>query len=198
MVQYYTNRELSNRLKINIARWKRWSREFLPPDPLGGLQSGYARQYNLNDAFTVFIGGYLVKDLDFAIPEAKQILLDLRASFIEMGFLESFDEVSKPHTKTHHMVKHYQIYITKVSGALLGHGDLHYRVRGVIEEEIINILDEPVRQTRYLETIPNKNSVEDNYAPMDILPVKVVPISALFDYFMTTLAAAGTSSSNNS
>ena len=66
MVTFYQNRELSQKLGVKLAKWKRWSREFLPPDPLGGLQSGYARQYNLNDAFSVYLGGYLVSELKFS------------------------------------------------------------------------------------------------------------------------------------
>ena len=61
MVKLYTNRELSEKLGINLAKWKRWSREFLPPDPLGGMQSGFARQYYFSDVFTVRLGGHLVQ-----------------------------------------------------------------------------------------------------------------------------------------
>jgi hypothetical protein len=50
MIHYYTNREISQKLEINLARWKRWSRSFLPPDPLGGMQSGYARQYAFKES----------------------------------------------------------------------------------------------------------------------------------------------------
>ena len=77
MIKFYVNRELSEKLAIRLSRWKRWSREFLPPDPLGGLQSGYARQYTIDQAFIVFLGGYLVADLHFSIPEAKQIVKEL-------------------------------------------------------------------------------------------------------------------------
>jgi len=77
MIKFYLNRELSERLGIRLSKWKRWSREFLPPDPLGGLQSGYARQYTIDQAFTVFLGGYLVAELHFSIPEAKQIVQEL-------------------------------------------------------------------------------------------------------------------------
>jgi hypothetical protein len=73
MIKFYLNRELSEKLDIRLSKWKRWSREFLPPDPLGGMQSGYARQYTIDQAFTVFLGGHLVADLHFSIPEAKQI-----------------------------------------------------------------------------------------------------------------------------
>jgi hypothetical protein len=74
---YYQSKELSIKLGINLAKWKRWSRDFLPPDPLGGLQSGVARQFNLKDAFKVYFGGYLVGKLKFTIPEAVKISTDL-------------------------------------------------------------------------------------------------------------------------
>jgi hypothetical protein len=77
MAKFYNNKELSKLLAINIAKWKRWSREFLPPDPLGGLQSGYARQYSLREAFVVALGGHLVSFLKYTIPEARTILSDL-------------------------------------------------------------------------------------------------------------------------
>ena len=87
LIKFYTNRELAEKLGINLAKWKRWSRKFLPPDPLGGLQSGFARQYTLADAFLVHLGGTLVSDLKFTLPEASLILNDLRPWLIENGFM---------------------------------------------------------------------------------------------------------------
>ena len=71
------NRDLAKRLGINLARWKRWSREFLPPDPLAGKQSGYARQYYLDDAFRTYLGGHLVAHLNLPVCDARRILADL-------------------------------------------------------------------------------------------------------------------------
>lgn len=71
---YFNSRLLSEKLGINLAKWKRWSRDFLPPDPLGGLQSGVARQFHMKDAFKVYLGGYLVSELKFTIPEAQKAL----------------------------------------------------------------------------------------------------------------------------
>ena len=79
MLRYFTSRELSSKFNLNLARWKRWSRTFLPPDPLGGLQSGYARQYSIDQAFCVYLGGVLVSELKFTMPEAGQILDDLKS-----------------------------------------------------------------------------------------------------------------------
>ena len=66
MIRFFTNRQVAARLDIKLSRWKRWSREFLPPDPLGGLQSGLARQYTIDEAFTVYLGGYMVANIHLA------------------------------------------------------------------------------------------------------------------------------------
>jgi len=83
---YYPSKDLGSRLEIPLAKWKRWVREFLPPDPLGGLQSGFARQFNLKDAFRVYLGGCLVGILKFTIPESRVILDDLEDWLQEHGF----------------------------------------------------------------------------------------------------------------
>jgi hypothetical protein len=83
---YYNSRYLSDLAEINLAKWKRWVREFLPPDPLGGMQSGYARQLNLKDAFQVYLGGHLVQSLKFSVAEARSILFDLQEWLQQNGF----------------------------------------------------------------------------------------------------------------
>lgn len=87
MIQFYSNRELSEKLGINLARWKRWSRDFLPPDPLGGLRSGYARQYSFKDLFKVYLGGYLLSHLNLTVAEAQRIVSDLSPWLNRNGFL---------------------------------------------------------------------------------------------------------------
>jgi hypothetical protein len=88
MIHYFTNREIAEKLDINLARWKRWSRAFLPPDPLGGLQSGYARQYVFKDLFKVYLGGHLVSHLKLSVSDAKVVLSDLAPWLKKTGFLE--------------------------------------------------------------------------------------------------------------
>ena len=113
MLKIYTNRDLSVRLGINLAKWKRWSREFLPPDPLGGMQSGFARQYNFNDAFKVFLGGYLVAGLKLTIPEAKKVLQDLDKWLLDKGFYQDIDEAAAPVQAADKMVREYRVEIRK-------------------------------------------------------------------------------------
>lgn len=85
MLRFFSNRELSAGLSIPLARWKRWSREFLPPDPLGGLQSGVTRQFSVDEALIVFLGGHLVAELKTSVPDARQILKDLAPCLRDIG-----------------------------------------------------------------------------------------------------------------
>lgn len=87
---YFNSRYLSEKLDINLAKWKRWAREFLPPDPLGGLRSGYARHFNLKDAFRVFLGGQLVGNLRYSIPETQRILDELDGLLEPLGFFDLY------------------------------------------------------------------------------------------------------------
>ena len=104
MIHYYTNREISKLLEINLAKWKRWSRSFLPPDPLGGLQSGYARQYSFKDLLKVYLGGHLLSHLKLSVVESRQVIADLSPWLKKKGFfrpggpdLRLVEESAAPH-----------------------------------------------------------------------------------------------------
>ncbi len=81
------NREASEKLSVNLAKWKRWSREFLPPDQTAGMQSGYTREYTIDECFTVYLGGHFVSRLKFSVPDSKRILEVLIPWMKEKGFL---------------------------------------------------------------------------------------------------------------
>ena len=145
-MRYYSNRELSGKLGIKLARWKRWSREFLDPDPLGGLQSGYARQLSIDDAFTVYLGGHLVNALKFGIQAARQVLSDL---FIWLGeakiyetpiYRKTGDDTVYPPSLT------YQIYIMAHDGLRFT-----YTVRGILDEKVELLPSGCIRTVRYQE-----------------------------------------------
>jgi hypothetical protein len=132
MIKFYTNKELSKKFDVNLARWKRWSREFLAPDPLGGLQSGYARQYNPDEAFTVALGGHLVGDLKFSIPEAKQILVDLHQWLVDHDFYLYSSKLSESATNSIPEVEFYQLTISSQAIRRDQSRGLSYWARGVI------------------------------------------------------------------
>jgi len=111
VVKFYNNRELSDRLGFNLSRWKRWSREFLPPDPLAGQQAGYARQYYVDHAFTVYLGGHLVADLGFSIPQARWILSECRGWMKTCGFHFDPRGNRKPRKGIDAHIKSYALHI---------------------------------------------------------------------------------------
>ena len=113
---YFQSKYLAEKFNINLAKWKRWSREFLPPDPLGGLRTGYARQFSYKEAFCVFLAGYLVSALKFSVPEAKQILSDLDGWLKKQGFFSLPNHPNRARTTVFN-----HIYIFQLSGATFGY-----------------------------------------------------------------------------
>ena len=184
MIKYYTNRELSQKLGINLAKWKRWSREFLAPDPLGGMQSGYARQYSLENAFTVYLGGHLVADIRFAVPEAKQILNDLHKWLTENRFYFIARAGSKPFEGGDNLVKRYIIFICcmKLERATIG---FYYKIRGIISDKTVDCKGFQVRQEHFMEIIicPQTNK----QATLDLINVKMLNITELHKEFLVNL-----------
>ena len=152
MIKFFTNKELSKAFAINLAKWKRWSREFLAPDPLGGLQSGYARQYNLNEVFTVFLAGHLVGELKYTIPETRQILNDLHQWLVDHDFYSNFSENCIASHESAPPVQDYQIAIVnrKASDGLIT--GFSYRIKAILSYELIDLGNEKICQERFLET----------------------------------------------
>jgi hypothetical protein len=187
MIRFYTNRELSHRLGINLARWKRWSREFLPPDPLGGIQSGYARQYNPDEAFTVFFGGYLVGNLKFSIPEAKRILADLQVWLLEHGFYFGMSDSRSDKKSTVTPVSKYRISIRAVNGRESRHLGFIYSARGVVAEGEREFDGVPVKEQCYVES---RFGLTDAEKENVICPSsRVIFISELRNTFLNRLQA---------
>jgi hypothetical protein len=181
MIKFFTNRELSDRLGIKLSKWKRWSREFLPPDPLGGMQSGYARQYHPDQAFTVFLGGHLVADLKFSIPEANQIIIDLNKWLSEKGFFFDlrghpvFDNGLDP------LIKKYIIFIRREKGPDKRFQFI-YKARGVISNEPDQYKGFEIMKKLYVETSVNQGP--EKPSEMDMNVVKTLYITGILGDFV--------------
>ncbi len=184
MIKFYTNRELSRRLDINLARWKRWSREFLPPDPLGGMQSGYARQYNPNEAFKVKLGGHLVADLKFTIPEAKQILKDLDNWLAEKGFYFDVQGKATSNEGVDRLVNRYIIFIRR-ENLLDNKFEFIYTVRGIISNKPVNYKGFEIMEERYVETLVGSKKNKTETLDMDI--IRTLNISDVLNDFANKL-----------
>jgi hypothetical protein len=151
MIKFYTNRDLSQIFGVNLAKWKRWSREFLPPDPLGGLQSGYARQYNLDEAFSIFLGGHLVGELKFTIPESRQILNDLNQWLIDHAFYFDFSGRANFETKSPDTVRHYHIVIFNRKISNHKNSGLHYLIKTAVTSDWVEVDGIRMHQERFIE-----------------------------------------------
>jgi hypothetical protein len=184
MIKFFTNRELSKRLDINLARWKRWSREFIPPDPLGGMQTGYARQYHPDEAFKVHLGGHLVSDLKFAIPEAKQILADLQEWLADKGFYFNVKGSAVSQHGVEALIKEYIVFISKEKLPDNTY-KIRYTVRGIISQKPVNYRNFEVMEELYTETEiglwPDKPAV-------DGMPVvNTLKINGVLNNFVTRM-----------
>jgi hypothetical protein len=185
MIRFYTNKELSQKFNVNLARWKRWSREFLPPDPLGGLQSGYARQYSLDDAFSVVLGGHLVGDLKFSIPETKQILIDLNQWLVDHDFYLYLAKSSESAAKQNPRAHRYLIAIISRTNQHDKNFGLSYWIRGILAEDSANFHGERVRRQDFTESFIGPQEMEPFRT--DIESYRVLNISGLHEDFLTRL-----------
>jgi len=183
MLKFFTNRELSRILDINIAKLKRWSREFLPPDPLGGLQSGFARQYNPHEAFTLYIGGCLVGELKFTIAEAKQILIDLHDWFVAHGLYTQFGAKKTSKNPQNQSAKRFQIFIMRSHPLHKAGFGFFYVVRSILSLDAADHEGLTVTEARYHDAIidPHHNYV----ASHDCISGRMVDINAFRDNFFS-------------
>ncbi|NNF99279.1 MAG: hypothetical protein HKM93_07860 [Desulfobacteraceae bacterium] len=182
MIKFYTNRELAAFLDINLAKWKRWSREFLPPDPLGGLQSGYARQYSSKDAFKVFLGGYMVSEMKLAVAEARRILADLGSWLKDNGFYELRANGKTETVSDNNPVKEYTIRVCPVEGDPIKPPLFLYRIDGLMERTRIDHGGLSAVKYIFFETWlgyeTDRKAVESNISD------KRIPITRLKDHFL--------------
>ena len=184
MIKFFTNRELSDRLGIKLAKWKRWSREFLPPDPLGGMQSGYARQYNPDQAFTVFLGGHLVADLKFSIPEANQIIQDLNKWLSDKGFFFDLRRHSVSDKGMEALIKKYILFIRREKRPDKRFKFI-YTVRGIISNEPVQHKGFEMVKKLYVETSVNQGS--EKPSEMDMNVVKTLYLTGILTDFIDAM-----------
>ncbi len=187
MIKFYSNRELSQKLEINLARFKRWSREFLPPDPLGGMQSGYARQYSIDNAFTVYLGGHLVGELKYTVAEAKKILEDLKKWLKENDFYINTKNGGKTGNHAKDLVKEYIVFVFRENDLKNSSGSFSYRIRGIISNIPANYNEYRVREERYIEeyvSIDKRNKTSNKIESEKML--KITKIHRYFKSCVTT------------
>ena len=186
MLRFFTNRELSHKLLIPLAKWKRWSREFLPPDPLGGLQSGVARQYSVDQSLIVFIGGHLVSELKTTIPEARQIMTDLHVLFKDIGAFVNTRIHQEYPLGQHFSISTYIILFCRQESASNQELAFTYTIRGLTSrKQLKDGHQQKVFREEYVVApiSSSDHTILDVYDPQ----INILSISALVDRFAKAL-----------
>jgi len=82
---------------------RRWSREFLPPDPRARMRTRFVKDHSPAEALAILVGGVLVQNVPFNFKDARQVvqavvprLLTGRGQSVDWGRLLSirFLEIS--------------------------------------------------------------------------------------------------------
>ena len=183
MLRFFSNRELSTGLSIPLARWKRWSREFLPPDPLGGLQSGVTRQFSVDEALIVFLGGHLVAELKTSVPDARQILKDLKPCLRDIGLFANSRVHERFNAGSPEPITIYTLFIYRDSPDLSSASRFTYALRGEISRTLQDHGGRMVYLERYIE---ERIPLSAQSLPKQ-LSSRTLNISAMADFFVNAL-----------
>ena len=184
MLRFFTNRELSHNLLVPLAKWKRWAREFLPPDPLGGLQSGVARQYSVDQSLVVYIGGHLVSELKTTIPEARQIMTDLHSCFKDIGAFTNLGIAEEYRLGEYGSITTYSIIFGRNVNDSNNTISFSYVLRGMIRRKEFKVGPHKLFREEYLaaQLLPAQEAL-DIYNPN----IRILPISAIVNHFAIAL-----------
>jgi hypothetical protein len=87
--------EFSKLLGIQHTKAKRYTREFLGPNPAATIQSGHARILTLQETYFVYLGAHLLSDHNFTVHESKIILDSLKPQLTEWGLFPGDDDSFK-------------------------------------------------------------------------------------------------------
>ena len=183
MLRFFSNRELSAGLSLPLARWKRWSREFLPPDPLGGLQSGVTRQFSVDEALIVFLGGHLVAELKTSVPDARQILKDLTPCLRDIGLFANSRIHERFSSGSADSITFYTIFIYRDSIEPALPARFTYLLRG----EISRTTQDHGGRTVYLERYIEERLPLSAQSLPKRMSSRTLYISVIADFFVNAL-----------
>jgi hypothetical protein len=89
-----TNKELSEKLNIPITKVRRNTKEFLGEDPVAKRRTGFKRHFTINEAFFVYLGGFLVSHLGMSFQGARNTLEILKPWLLLNGLVPAIPKNS--------------------------------------------------------------------------------------------------------
>jgi hypothetical protein len=139
------------------------------------MRSGYARQFNLKDAFRVYLGGFLVHDLKMGIVEARNVLTDLDGWLRENGYFAL--TAGNGHRPVDHGDNVHLIYIFSNTAGSLGY--------------VIHTVDDGRNTADHIASPASAtliNTREDRIAAGSVAGARMVGITRLYRDFLDQIA----------
>ncbi|RJR40809.1 MAG: MerR family transcriptional regulator [Desulfobacteraceae bacterium] len=161
----FTAKDLAAVTGERLSTAKRWTRLFLAPDPEVGLQRGRQRLFSEEEAFTVFMAGYLVSKLGFSVADAKIILGDLLSWMKKQGIYPERGITESP-VKTWH---------AEIMTAEKG---FFYHFHGTVEHILIDKTENIYQERFVVKLLQGKGSGQ-----VDLLRARKLNLSNLVDVF---------------
>jgi hypothetical protein len=175
--------EFADLLDIPHTKAKRYTREFLGPDPEATIQSGRTRSLTLQQTFIVYSGAHLVSGQNFTVYEAKLIIGNLQPWLTKLGLFPGDDNIFK---ETSSEIKSWKVLIYRTDKpfgfAYLAEGLLSLENAGSIKiGDFDNI---PVQRKKFVQiAIENLDPVSPWAVRWDSDAIKFFRASFLKDVF---------------
>ena len=131
------------------------------------------------------LGGHLLGDLKFSVPETKQILIDLHQWLVDNDFYFFVSNTSESDKHQISEINHYQLIISNRALRRDKDRGLSYWARGIISADFINLNDDPVQREHFLES---SIGPKDSESPrMNAESYRVINISVFRKTFLNQL-----------
>lgn len=175
--------ELAQKTNLPHSKIKRWAREILPRDPKARMRSGYTREYGLNEAFDILMGGHLVSDLKFEVHEAKMIISGLRPFLLAHALYPEMD-LRKEGPVSDKDVKEWDVQIIR-NPAMDGFELFCY---GLIKEEMVK---EGIRRKSFKKEWHRAPDMAESLRPLpgekQTFVIHVLKVSRLREKFLESI-----------
>ncbi|ACL05866.1 hypothetical protein Dalk_4184 [Desulfatibacillum aliphaticivorans] len=185
-----TNSMLAEKLDIPISKIRRWTKEFLPPDPIATRRSGYAREFSVNDGFIVFIGGHLVSKLSFSFIQAKEIIKALRPWLEGIGLVPEIPGKAKRRGIDKEITCDYEVEIKPPPVDI--EEKWSFVVSGIIDDDFPNVAQTDNIGRAYVTRVTkkvqywSKENMVSGYWPAGT--IKMLPVWELLEDFICSMA----------
>ncbi len=172
----------------NLPRIKRWARAFFGTDPSAGMQMGYARTFTMNQAFLLFLGGFLISR-GIPVNEVPKLLEDFSPWLEKKGLLPITPNF-KPDESVPVKWNSWEIEILRGEPAYV------CRAKGSLGKRLISIDGRQAWKEVYIPediTKVTPDTVDEEGYSWSAVDLLTLNIGSLLHQFIITVTASGDS-----